>query len=241
VPRDEAQAVLSILRRIKPHAPEAQALTYDMALRGVHLQEIYRNFGLVPVVPVHAAANPDRGSGRRAGTYKPKVADLETRTVTLPNGEDRTVHLAVHNGWLSIKELTETGDPHYRPLPIVRNQRHEDKDSFRFYQHCRLPPEYGGGVIVLRLHNNAEDDRRGLNRAEVLRPVPEGSADFERLRVLRPDAESINRAIGDTLFLRRASAKGWRRMMVDLLGWARLVNATTLARCRARERIEPAA
>jgi hypothetical protein len=58
---------------------------------------------------------------------------------------------------------------------------------------------------------------------------------FARLQVLRPDAESINRGIEDSLFIDRASGKGWRRQMVDLLGHARLVNATTLARCRARE------
>jgi hypothetical protein len=37
------------------------------------------------------------------------------------------------------------------------------------------------------------------------------------------------------LFINRASAKGWRRQMVDLLGYARLVNAVSLARRRARE------
>jgi hypothetical protein len=51
----------------------------------------------------------------------------------------------------------------------------------------------------------------------------------------RPDAESINRGIEDSLFINRASAKGWHRLMVDLLGHARLVNAITLARCRAKE------
>ena len=39
-------------------------------------------------------------------------------------------------------------------------------------------------------------------------PIPESSADFARLRVLRPDAESINRGIEDSLFINRASAKG---------------------------------
>jgi hypothetical protein len=55
---------------------------------------------------------------------------------------------------------------------------------------------------------------------------------------LRPDSESINRGVEDVLYLNRASAKGWRRQMVDLLGHARLVNAITLARCRAREKLE---
>ena len=85
------------------------------------------------------------------------------------------------------------------------------------------------------LQQSAEDKPRGLNRTENVRLIPEGSKDFDRLHPLRPDAESLHRQIEDTLFINRASSKGRRRQMVDLLGYARLVNAITLARCRARE------
>ena len=91
--------------------------------------------------------------------------------------------------------------------------------------------------MPIRLYRNAEEHRRGLNRTENCRSIPEGCDDFERLHVLRSDAESINRGNEDSLFINRASAKGWRRQLVDLLGHARLVNATTLARCRAREQL----
>ncbi|MET0800107.1 MAG: hypothetical protein ABWZ53_02930 [Actinomycetota bacterium] len=59
--------------------------------------------------------------------------------------------------------------------------------------------------------------------------------------MLRPDAESINRGIEDSLFISRASGKGWRRQMADLLGHARLVNVLTLARCGARLPVEAVA
>lgn len=55
------------------------------------------------------------------------------------------------------------------------------------------------------------------------------------------DAESINNHLDGTLFLRRASVAGWRRVLVDLLGYARVVNALTLARVRTRSTIESAA
>jgi hypothetical protein len=42
-------------------------------------------------------------------------------------------------------------------------------------------------------------------------------------------------------FINRALAKGWRRQVVDLLDHAWLVNAITLARCRARERVDDVA
>lgn len=212
-----------------------------MALRGEHIQTILTEFGLVPVVGVHAMENPTGPKGRRGGEYVPKAADLDDIAVRLPDGGTRVAHVAASNGAVSLKELTETGEPHYEPLELVRIQRHEDKKAYRLYGHYKLPAEYGGKVIAVRLHQNADDRRRGLNRTENLRPIPEGSEDFARLHVLRRDAESINRGVRDSLFINHASAKGWRRQMVDLLGHARLVNAITLARCRGRERVDDAA
>jgi hypothetical protein len=43
------------------------------------------------------------------------------------------------------------------------------------------------------------------------------------------------------LFINRTSGKGWRRQTVELLGHARLVNAFTLARGRARLPVEAVA
>ncbi len=128
----------------------------------------------------------------------------------MPDGNERVVHIAAHDGWVSVKELTETGEPHYEGLECVRIQRHKDKTAYRWYGYFKLPAAYGGGEVSVRFHRNADDDRRGLNRTESLRPSPEGSGDFARLHVLRPDAESINRGIEDSLFINRASAKGWR-------------------------------
>jgi hypothetical protein len=47
--------------------------------------------------------------------------------------------------------------------------------------------------------------------------------------------------VRDYLGMKRASAKGWWAQMVDLLGYEQVVNAITLARCRARENLEVAA
>ncbi len=66
---DEAVAALKLLRRLQPNAPGAQAVVWDMILRGEHLQTILTEFGLIPIVKVHAKENPDGGEGRRAGNY----------------------------------------------------------------------------------------------------------------------------------------------------------------------------
>lgn len=135
-----------------------------------------------------------------------------------------------------MKYVTETGEPHYEPLDVVRIRPHENKSgTYRWYRQYKLPAEFGGAEVTVRLHQTEDDERRGLNRTENLRAIPESSPDFQRLHVLRPDAESINRGIEDSLFINRASAKGWRRQMIDLLGYARLVNALTLAGCRGRQ------
>jgi hypothetical protein len=197
----------------------------------------------VPVVQVHAKENPNgktgrKRKGRRKGTYVPKTLDLEDIDVTMPDGTTGIAHLAAYDGAASVKTLTETGEPHYELLECVRIQRHPDKRRYRWFGYYRLPEEYGGQIVPIRLHQDKSDDDGKINRTENLRPIPENSEDFARLHVLRPDSESINNQVDLSLYDRRASAKGWRRQMVDLLGHARLVNAITLARCRARERLE---
>ncbi len=83
------------------------------------------------------------------------------------------------------------------PLPVVRIRRHEEQKGTDGTGTTGLPDEYGGGIVSVRLFQNAEDDRRDVNRTE-------------------------------------NPAKGWRRQMALLLGYARVVNKITLARCRAR-------
>ena len=46
------------------------------------------------------------------------------------------------------------------------------------------------------------------NRTENVRPIPPSDPDFQRLYRRRNDAESINRALDDTLFLRRRIRSG---------------------------------
>jgi hypothetical protein len=97
-----------------------------------------------------------------------------------------------------------TGKRHYEPLSLTRLQRSPNKHGYRWFGYYNLPGSLGGKEISVRHHQNADDDNRGMNRTENFRPIPESSPDFARLRVLRPDAESINRGIEDSLFRCRA-------------------------------------
>jgi hypothetical protein len=104
------------------------------------------------------------------------------------------------------------------------------------------PPEHvGGGQITVRLNQNEADRKRKFDRTENVRPIPPSDPDFPRLYGRRNDSESLNRSLEDSLFLGRAHSLGLRRQQVEMLGWALMVNALTMARHRAAERLEAAA
>ena len=66
-------------------------------------------------------------------------------------------------------------------------------------------------------------------------------SDFARLYPRRNDAESINRNLDDTLWLRRAHSIGHQRQLLNLLGYALMVNGLALHRHRRRHPITRAA
>jgi hypothetical protein len=141
---DEAAAAVTLLERAKPHAPGAHAVVWDNILRGVHLNQILTQVGIVPIVGVHAKKNPEGGEGRRAGRYIPKTADTDTVTVHLPDGKEILVPLSACDGALSVKHLTETGEPVYEPLTLTRLQRHANKNGgYRWYGYYNLPDSLG--------------------------------------------------------------------------------------------------
>ena len=140
------------------------------------------------------------------------------------------MNLYSRGGQVGVGRLDENGEMIFVPLERVRTHRNEAKDGlFRWYNDYRLPD---GGTVTVRLHGNDEDDRRRLNRPENVRPIPPDDPDFRRLFRQRNDAESINRGLDDTLYLRRAHSVGHRRQWINLLGYALMVNSLALAEHR---------
>ena len=93
-----------------------------------------------------------------------------------------------------------------------------------------FPDRYGGGTVTVRLHGNDDDTKHKLNRTENVRPIPPTDPDFTRLYPRRNDAESINRSLDDTLWLRRAHSLGHTRQHLNLLGFALMTNGLALHR-----------
>jgi hypothetical protein len=228
----EARVAMDCFTRLAPLVPGAQGVVYDTALRGVHHQTLLRDLGLLPVNRVaaaHAGARkPRRGEGRRVE----KSAHVEDRAITV-DGHERVISLYARGGAIGIGELNEAGELTYTPLPRIRTHRNHDKNGhYRWYCDFRLPEHHGNGTITVRMHNNAQDAARRFNRTENVRAIPPGDPDFARLYPRRLDAESINRGVDDSLWIGRAHSLGHARQLLNLIGFALMVNALALHRHR---------
>jgi hypothetical protein len=85
----------------------------------------------------------------------------------------------------------------------------------------------------VRLDTTAETIGGGSTERRT-RAIAPSDADFATLYGLCNDAESINRGIDDSLYLRRAHSVGHARQLVDLLGSALMVNSLAVHRHRYR-------
>ncbi len=235
----EAGVATATFEKLAELAPGIQAVVYDMALRGVHIDRLYKA-GLLPIVKVPTASRKSR-RGARGGKRVDKERLIEVKDVTLPGGRQEQVPIYARDGAAGIGRLTDEGELTFLPIEHVRNQRFERAGRFRWYAQYRLPVEFARREITVRLDGSDEDAKKKLNRAENLRAIPRSSPDFARLYARRGDAESINRALEDTLYLNRAHSEGHLRQTADLLGFALMVNSLTLARHRAREAVKAAA
>lgn len=233
----EAGIAVDMFTRLAPHTVGAQAVVYDTALRGVHHQKLMRDLGLLPVNRVTAAAG-GRKKGRKQRVEK--TTYVETKTIN-SGGCDRNIDLFARGGQIGLNELNEIGETTFTPLARIRTHRTQSKaGTYRWYNDYRLPPELGGDVFTVRLHGNDDDTKRKFNRTENVRAIPPGDPDFERLYRRRNDAESINRHLDDSLWLRRAHSIGSRRQSLNLLTYALTVNALAVHLHRLRTS-EPAA
>jgi hypothetical protein len=230
-PGGEAATAMDSIARIAPDTPGLQGVIYDGALRGVHHQRLLRDLGILSVNKV--SARTGTGPRRKGRARVEKSTFVEQRSFTTPDGTSHTIDLFARAGAIGIATMDDTAKMHFSELRRIRTSRKADKiGTFRWYNHYRLPQHLGGGAITVRLHGNDEDTVRKFNRTENVRPIPPSDPDFPGLYKRRNDAESINRAYDDTLWLRRARSVGQARQRLNLLTYALAVNALALHRHR---------
>ncbi len=169
-----------------------------------------------------------------------KRMSVEKRNGDKEEGTNDRVKTFACEGAIGNATKEETGEKQFDELVRVWTQRRGDKSGkFRWYNQYRLPERFGGGTVSVRLHGNADDDKRRFNRTENIRPIPATDPDFAGLYKRRNDAESINRALDDTLWLRRAHSIGHSRQHLNLLTFALGVNSLALHRRRKRSSDPP--
>jgi hypothetical protein len=201
----------------------------------VHHQTLLRDLGWLSINKVAAARADTKGKPRRKdGKRVEKSTHVEDRTITDANGVEHTISLFAQGGAVGISVLADTGERTFLELTRVRTHRNTDKGGYRWYNEFRLPEAYGGGTIMVRLHGTDEDAKRRFNRTENIRQIPQTDPDFKALYRRRNDAESINRALDDTLWLRRAHSVGHYRQHLNLLTHALVVNSLAIWRHGAR-------
>ena len=236
----EAATAVRCLERTAPLVPGAQGVVYDTALRGIHHQTILRDLGLLPINRVAAAkANPKGPRRNKQDRRVEKLVFVEAKTITQADGTTRNVDLYARGGAVGLGTLAADGELLFVPLPRIRTHRNADKSGYRWYNDYRLPDHLGAGVVTVRLHGDASDVARKFNRTENVRTIPPDDASFRGLFRRRNDAESINRALEDTLWLRRAHSLGHRRQLLNLLGYALMINSLAVARHRQSADIAP--
>ena len=229
-PGAEAATAMGCFRQLAPHCPGAQGVIYDTALRGVHHQVLLRDLGWIPVNRVTAAKARTKQPRRSGGRRIEKSTHIEDRTITQFDGTTHTVSLYAQGGAVGVGTIAETGNRIFTELPRVRTHRNADKNQYRWYNTYRLPDHLGSGPISIRLHGNRDDEKRRFNRTENIRPIPPSDPDFAAIYRRRNDAESINRALDDTLWLRRAHSIGHERQHLNLVTHALGVNSLALHR-----------
>ena len=222
----EAAVAVDCLRDVVPLLPGAQGVLYDGALRGVHMLEILSEIGVLPIAPVTAKS----GGKRVRQPREERVVWIESQEVASPDGTE-TVQLYARCGALGLGELDDIGDVHFRRLERSKVLKRDNADgTSRWYVEYELPADKGGRRVRVRLDTTDKDRARKLNRSEHLRGIPTDGPDWARLYPLRSDAESINRALDDTLWLRRAHSKGRHRQLFELMGFALMTNALAVYR-----------
>jgi hypothetical protein len=154
---------------------------------------------------------------------------------TTPPSGLRTTNTS-RGGAIGIAQETADGSLLFVELPRIRTYRNADRSGrYRWYNDYRLPDEYGSNVITVRLHGTDDDSKRKFNRTENVRAISPSDPDFTALYKRRNDAESINRALDDTLWLRRAHSVGHHRQHLNLLTYALGVNALAVHRHSRRQ------
>ena len=229
-PAMEADTSVQLLRAVHAAAGSGiQAVVYDGAMRGVHIDEIMTHLGLVAINKVHASAKTAARRGKNTNARHYALGSWVHDT----DAGACTHHLAAVDGAVCELVLDDEGHQVVRArldrLQIKRPQRASGR--YHFNVAYQVPCPAGPFTAWVTPHGLAgEDDHK---RADAVRVIAEGEPDFATLYGLRNDSESFNSQLKRTLLVDRAASVGAARQLLDVLCFAHLHNAVNAAHAGA--------
>lgn len=235
----ELDAVIPLIPKLQSLGLSPRVLTFDGAMRGSHIDALWRRYGVIGIGPVIAErSGRAKGSKRSASQAQriERVLPLGQRTVRDAQRRESAIEIAAVGGALCEVRRSEDGTPIYERLVLQQLKSRGTAPSFRLYGIYQTKT---GKIVVgtIPLFQTEQDATRKRNRTEHLRAFPPGSAQFAALYGRRADAESLNRQLEDACWQKRANCYGRLRVFADVLGFALGQNA--IARFLARERAGP--
>ena len=194
-------------------------VAYDMALRPVHIDRLYR-LGVIPFIKVTLTSRGEIA-----------VVTLYDQEFNLSNGTTVTVTVHLVDGTPCVNFVDGEGDYYLQPLRRIRTNRQkndapidEELDAFRWYGMWEVPEnpllnELVGATSRIRLDSTQEEiEQETGKRTNALRAFPPSDPSFPKVFGVREDAESLFNNLKTPLIHRRVPCVGRDRLRVDLLG-----------------------
>jgi hypothetical protein len=209
----EAAIAVAALKRIKARCPGMLGASWDKALRGKHINALYRA-GILTIVKVYLVRG--KAKKRRIDTYDVKRGSSVLGTIELwgVGGKPSMYRkLQGREEWIPLikRQIKFRRSPRLGGSPALYQCAELPDDP-------RVPKHLRGGVVWFRHDNDGRDKDSTLSRAEVLRTVCE--VDEEEWRDLyydRPGSESDNERDQGGLAKRRAPSRGAANQQIDLI------------------------
>jgi hypothetical protein len=228
-PGQEAATSVQLAGDIRRYAGDGvQAVIYDGAFHGVHLDEVMRRYGWLALSKMPASA-PDttqgpvlfvNASGRKARSFA-------VGAITHPTPTGRCAHqLAAIDGQVVELGLDEAGDPAVIGVPERRLVKRSRRTDGQYYFNVSYDLTCLGETVTVWLSPHAAKGQ-DIHRPHHLRIIAPSDPDFQRLYGLRNDAENFHSNLKRTLIADRAMSLGWRRGLVDIYCFSLLNNALT--------------
>jgi hypothetical protein len=229
-PGREADAAVGLIGDVHRVAGAGvQAVVYDGALRGVHLEQLMTRHGLIVVNKVAAAPLTEAEKANRDGVKAVKTYPLGTWEHDTDTGAC-THTLAAVDGAIVEMALDDTGDPVIAHRLVRRQVKRPRRGNGNYHFSAAFTVPCPRGDFDAWITPHGEPGDPDARRAENVRLISEGEEDFARLYGIRNDAEAFNSAYKRSLLVNRAMSLGWRRQLLDATCFALLSNAVVAHR-----------